>query len=384
MAYTEGDYNANFILPKLWKTLDRKEIGTLMFPLNGNHDFEFDKGELDAERNRSTMIRSKRMYEAIYGPRNYSFNRGNAHIVCMDDVLSLETGANKYTAGFLPEQVEWLRQDLGFVSKEKLVIFCVHIPLSEFFDSSEEAVQVVKLLKDFPNALILAGHTHYNKNTTLDCGIKEHVLAAVSGIWWWSGINADGTPNGYGILSIDGNNVTDYRYKSVGRPLSYQIRAYRGDAEMGGGNDKYGMMKFPYSHDEILANVWNWEEGWQVDLYENGRKTASMEMIPSRKSSECPITPDPCVSQDWWAIGYQTGILGRGNRPNRIDYCPPCTHMFKAKLSNPKSKDIKIIATDIYGHKYVCKTILGGADYTEAAPQFYSRTEAWDATGDHK
>ena len=67
--------------------------------------------------------------QSQFGPRNYSFNRGNAHIVSMDNVFYVggSTPSSNNKGGITDQQLEWLRQDLSHVAKDKLVIFCVYM-----------------------------------------------------------------------------------------------------------------------------------------------------------------------------------------------------------------------------------------------------------------
>ena len=126
---------------------------------------------------------------------NYSFDRGNVHIIAMDNIIF--PSHKDYSLGFRDDQVEWLRQDLSYVSKDKMVILCVHIPMRA---SGNQNVQAVfELLKPFAEVHVMSGHTHYAENNVYDSHY-EHVHGAACGAWWNSTINVDGTPNGYAIL----------------------------------------------------------------------------------------------------------------------------------------------------------------------------------------
>jgi hypothetical protein len=46
-----------------------------------------------------------------------------------DITFQSNTVYDSYEDGFTMAQIEWLRQDLKHVPKEKLVVLCVHIPL---------------------------------------------------------------------------------------------------------------------------------------------------------------------------------------------------------------------------------------------------------------
>lgn len=74
-----------------------------------------------------------------FGPVDYSFDRGNAHIIVMDNVAVTSISSSgspnsftwNYTNKLLPSQLEWLKQDIAMVEnpESKLVIFCAHQPI---------------------------------------------------------------------------------------------------------------------------------------------------------------------------------------------------------------------------------------------------------------
>ena len=91
---------------------------------------------------------------------------------------------------------------------------------------------VIKLLKQFKEGHIMSGHTHYMRNEPTKLGVFEHVHAAVCGTWWYSNVNGDGCPNGYGVYDIEGATITNSYYKGVNTGMDdrdYQIRLYRGN-----------------------------------------------------------------------------------------------------------------------------------------------------------
>ncbi|MFL5581023.1 MAG: calcineurin-like phosphoesterase C-terminal domain-containing protein [Gemmatimonadaceae bacterium] len=58
--------------------------------------------------------------------------------------------------------------------------------------------------------------------------VHEHVAGAACGVWWSGPICTDGTPNGYAVYEIDGEDVR-WRYKGTGLAATEQIRAYAQD-----------------------------------------------------------------------------------------------------------------------------------------------------------
>lgn len=52
----------------------------------------------------------------------------------------------------------------------------------------------------------------------------------------------------------------------------------------------------PYGRGVILANVWNADRDWKVEVYEDGRLTGCMEPVKVTTGVE---KPSPRSSKDW-------------------------------------------------------------------------------------
>ncbi|MBO5771457.1 MAG: calcineurin-like phosphoesterase C-terminal domain-containing protein [Alistipes sp.] len=373
IVYSEGPRNANYLMPMIKNEMAAENLGMPMFQTIGNHDCDYEPVSLN-NRNSNATVRLQRMFEATFGPIDYSWNRGDVHIVSMNDIVYDDiTNFKKYHGDFTDKQVEWLREDLKYVSKDKMVILCVHIPV-EHFRKSKNNKAVLAMLSEFANCRIVSGHTHYMRHFTHANGIREHILAAASGCWWWSRNNGDGAPNGYAIFDIKGNQVADDIYKGVGFDKSYQLRLYRGDATVGG---KHESPTLPFGPDKLLANVWYANKDWKVEVYENGKLTGEMKRMkpsPFRDDEHPSLTS----SKDWWAICYHTGVVGRGHRKGstRRNYCSPNHHMYIYTMKDPSAK-IKVVATDSKGRKYTCDHVITGQEYDLAAPPVYQVGEVW-------
>ena len=255
-----------------------------------------------------------------------------------------------YALGFRDDQVAWLAADLSFVPKEKMVILCTHMPLR---DGTAQNVQaVLDLLEGYAEVHVMTGHTHYAENLIYadrHPGIYEHVHGAVCGAWWQSTINTDGTPNGYAVYRIEGPSIASWKYKGTGLDIGCQIRLYRaGDLFMEGYTPNY---RFSYAEEgQIVANVWNADETWKIEVYENGVRTGEMEPFG-----------DDATKRDAWASGYHCGVLGRN--PDNYDRTNT-SHLFHYTLRNP-SAETEVRATDPFGNVYTQSHLTTGsaADY---------------------
>ena len=386
------------VLPAMRAAMHIDYMGMPVFQVMGNHDncFMSTKKPVKGKDIREINLNIQRMFEDAFGPINYSFNRGDAHIVGMRNV-QWKSGDNCATANtrtaFTEDQYNWLVADLAQVPKDKIVILCVHVPLynnGSIGDGSYRQ-EILTLLDDFAEAHVLSGHLHYQRNydhtasSTSSHKIYEHAQAAVNGASWSSNINGDGVPNGYGVYHFDGNTIKDWYYKGYAKGMDsrdYQIRLYRGNAITGAqltgsdSNGTKGYYQFGYSDDTLLANVFNSDSQWKVEVYENGVYSGNMTSLAAyhwdityNQLIGSGVYDDPKrppvgaeCGRDFWAVGVLCGYLGRNNGGL---YYKHCYQLWKYKLKNKKSK-VEVRATDRKGNVYTCSTITEGTDMTYA------------------
>lgn len=366
IAYSEGWRNTTYLLPILREEFSAEKVGMPVFQTVGNHDYEYAPVKTN-DWNPTASVRLDRIFEDNFGPINYTWNRGDAHIVTMNNVVFDDIDRpSKYHGDFTDDQVKWLAEDLSLVPDDKLVILCAHIPLTQSEGKYANTDKVLDLLGKRANAYILSGHTHSIMNVVHPNGVREFTAGAMSGAWWWSNLCADGTPNGYGILKIEGNQITSRKYKGQNVPDSYQMRIYRGDDTFGGPHEKFTLA---HGHDALLVNIFNYAPGWKTAVYENGKYAGELEKLPVTSEMEAPYNG----SKDWWAIGYNVGVVGRGHfqGSRRTSYCGKCYHMFKYVMKDPNAK-IKIEVTDENGNKFTETHITTIEDYDKfaASPQY--------------
>jgi hypothetical protein len=226
----------------------------------GNHDLDLD-ARSDAA--------STATFERRFGPRYWSFDRGEIHYVVLDDVLYHGGGYLGYVDD---EQLRWLAADLALVERGRPVVVFAHIPfLSTVWRRRGQAAAspatvvtnwqaLQRLLEPFP-ALLLTGHIHENE-WVREGNLVERNHGAVCGGWWTGDICTDGTPNGFGVYEVNGAEVR-WRYQATGQPAGHQVRAYPRGAD-------------PLAPGEIVANVWAWEPGWTVVWYEGADRRGEM------------------------------------------------------------------------------------------------------------
>jgi predicted phosphodiesterase len=280
------------------------EMGIPFFQGLGNHDEDYRMGDDET---------SDRTFKKFYGPTYYSFNRGRAHYVMLDDVRYLGV-EREYDGYVVQQQLDWLEKDLKFVDKDALLLICLHIPVYNQVKNNKE---LYKLLKPFKNVHVLSGHTHYNDNNITD-NVYEHNHGTVCGAWWTGPICEDGTPRGYGVYQVDGNQLKWY-YKSMDREKDYQMALFVEELT----NQK-----------RLIANVWNWDPAWKVEYWLDDEYKGVLK-------NEQGLDP--------MAIKLYKGP----DLPMPRGFAEPreTKHLFVAHFG-PNVKQVKVVATDRFGVKY--------------------------------
>ena len=362
--------------------------GLPVFQVMGNHDNTFCNAEnpLTTDSRTSTYeLAAQREHEDIFGPVNYSFDRGNAHIIGMRDIIyQSHTTGGDYTYGFLPEQIKWLRQDLALVPKNKMVVLCMHIQV--LYRTANYFSEMLALLNQFNEAHIISGHTHiiWNYEHALEgkpnTKVYEHNSACISGAGWTSNLCGDGVPIGYQVF-IGGNNstggaFTDWYYMGCNEGIntrSHQMRLYRGgkgtpmgmDAPANDTSGVRGYYSFNYGDDYIIANVFNADKRWQIKVYEDDTYTGDMtlittsgpdfsELIGSYSKEDPRRVQDGVESMhDMYTASLNLGVLGRYSESSGLGTWAwsNCRHLYKYKLKN-SSSNIKVVAVDRFGNEY--------------------------------
>jgi hypothetical protein len=294
--------------------------GIPFFQLIGNHDMDYtvrtDEG-------------SQSTFKSHFGPTYYSFNRGKIHYVVLDNVFFIGAG-HRYIGYITENQLSWLEKDLRHVPKGNTIVVSLHIPTDNGEkrrnNATEESLSGVtsnrdalyKLLKDY-KVHIMSGHTHFNENWEKD-NIMEHNHGTVCGAWWCGPVCGDGTPNGYGVYEVDGDEIKWF-YKSVGFDKNHQLVLH-----------KKGTVEA--RPDAIVANIWNWDDKWKVEWSEDGVTKGAMEQIAGR---------DPVAVQLY--KGPDMPVKHKWVEPNLTD------HLF-AITPSTGAKKVIVKATDRFGNIY--------------------------------
>lgn len=135
------------------------------------------------------------------------------------------------------------------------------------------------------------------------------------------------------MYEIKGTKVVNNYYKSTKYDQSFQIRLHRGDGSWGG---EHGMFGYGLSKDFVVANVWNYDTNWKIQVYEDGVFSGDMTLSYA-----------DYFNTDAWSQAYHIGVVNR----NPTNYSQKSTHDFVHKLKNPNAK-VRVVAIDNYGNQY--------------------------------
>jgi hypothetical protein len=342
------------------------QLGVPWHNIVGNHDLNLDAP--DGKYARET-------FKQTFGPSYYAFEYGGALFLMLDNVdyfgaRSREPGNNcRYQGRFGKRQLDFVANVLKATPADRLVVAAMHIPLCTYLDPEDPAsntadcAALVKLLGERPS-ISFSGHTHTTEHHYLGAEDRgagrtphhHHVMTAVSGSWWSGpydhrGVavadNHDGTPNGFHVLTVDGNRATT-RYQPAKEPNARQVRIVL-DSEFhrsrNGIADDFRMSQLvgsPIAKDnagatDVLVNVFDGGPRTSVE-YRIGER-APVRMERERRT-------DPFVKE----------VFAR-NQATKKSWvkAEPCSHLWVARLPadlEAGTHCIRVRVMDEYGREH--------------------------------
>jgi hypothetical protein len=209
-------------------------LGVPWLHVPGNHDLD-----LDAADDRESLL----TFRAHYGPDSYAWEEPEASFVVLDDVIHLPGGG--YVGGLREDQFAFLEAYLAGQPAQRRIIVALHIPLFEPVPGREsfrraDRERLFALLAKFDHPLVLSAHTHAQRHHfhreqdgwTGHQPLHEYNVGATCG-GFWGGVAdadgipdagmADGTPNGYARLRLDGRSGYGLFWQVARAAESYQI-----------------------------------------------------------------------------------------------------------------------------------------------------------------
>ncbi len=374
--------------------------GVPTFYVMGNHDHErthFDNASTNYSDYDLFNYHAQDAFEQNFAPANYSFNRGDTHIVCMRDILWPTTSHTGNTSSgeygdFTDEQLAWLTADLANVTTDKKVVLCVHIPLSNLYneESCPNVKKVVDLIKGYNEPQIFSGHTHTNRDVkanstkfSYNCPVSEKTIVGN----WGTGAGTtgnpslkcmgDGAPFGFDVYDVSGASFTNHYYVDCTSNLShnvnmdYVMRAYLSTDVYGGdcngsgtiARDREYYFSFAKCTSSIFSstmveylhvNVFNGTpDTWTIKLYINGSYAKDLTWVANSRtnawSSLDPLTwggqrGDGTSSSPWYPIGQDYWNIS----PNSQDW------WYIAYEANESTTTSSQVMNNYCHHKWHC------------------------------
>ncbi len=332
----------------------------------GNHDNNTAAADDDS---------AAEYFEQYFGPRNYSLNLGRIHIVFLDNLIMTMNSSNvlkSYKQGLTDDIWAWLQSDLEFVDKSSTVMVCSHSPMFRLENGSERyasrntshGYDYADLFNSFKKVYAWAGHTHNMFNyvpekSSRTCNVETHTLSRVTGsLWTNEWINDDGTPRGYVVAEINGEDVSWYfkpiKYqsdpvKNANLP-EYQYHTVSGNKVYVNGkvmDESYQMRAYPrgtYDDDYVYVNVFMWDSEWG---------------IPEFRSSDGSVTTMTRVSEEtrkYDLVSFNIYDYYKNNNATLMangdySYDQIVYHMFRC-ASSKKTDRGTVSVTDRFGNRY--------------------------------
>lgn len=346
--------------------------------LPGNHDLDFDA--LDGEHEFDT-------FRAQFGPEYYSYDAGKAHVVALSTIeypTRIPAAKSAYTYGLGERQLEWLRQDIARVPKDRTIVLAGHSPLLEFFYSNSHTTKQIKEIYEIlegRKVTALGGHTHMAENLRegdLMDGWRDEVgeaglpfthltVPAVSG-HWYSGrevpggyrtsVQRDGTPPGVLTLDIKNTKVTE-RFTPQGGDASRQMAvglntpAYRAWYAENSGKprgtapaleDPLTVSRGDASGTWLTTNFWMGSTGSTVEVaIDGGTPTAAVRTQQLRGET-------PLVGAEWSdPVAIQEQFVHGGGLADRS------MHLWRLGLPADLAvgeHSAEVTATDVHGREF--------------------------------
>ena len=251
-----------------------------------------------------------------------------------------------------------MKNYLEFVPENKLVVLMMHSPIV----ACDNREAMFRLIENRPNTFSISGHVHEQLNLFVgeEQGWKgksphHHLInATVCGSWWcglkdevgipYATMN-DGAPNGYSIISFDGNKYS-VQFKAARRPADYQMNIYLPNE----------LTKTMADTTHVLVNVFAGSEKSVVEMQIDSGNWIKMENFRTidpeilRMHQLSPILNEMVNGQPI------DDILGYS-----MDYPSISTHIWKApfpKGIEPGTHKITVRTTDMYKQTFTAHRIF--------------------------
>lgn len=364
-------YSADFDIGDAMKAFSVIKYPLPLFTVMGEQDYD---GAVPCEG--LTDYKAERMYVYECGPKYYSMNIGDIHYIVLDNTLFLNepgdghyptdiVGKRNYETLVSIEQLDWLRNDLSFVPKDKTIVVFMHHPvfrtggksgnIIKAFSKREQTDTLINCFSDRKNVHFYTAHQHrrrmsYSKKQLPN--IMEHNVPSICGNNWETAYNgymhlcSDGTAPGFDVISADTAKLS-WRYVSL-MEGECPFRAYDMNAVKKYYTEDKTIRSFFKEYKNrtdyagegfenyIYVNYWGDEPGAKLEIFEDSMKLKVRPILHD----------DPSYTIAQAVFRFMTN---RSKKPNVSKNA--CQHMFRAKCQKDSTM-VVISAKDRFGRIY--------------------------------
>ena len=309
------------------------QIGLPWYNVVGNHDLNFDapSNELSTET-----------FKKHYGPVCFAWEYSKVHFIAINDVV-WHGLAGGYHGEIPREQLDFVKNYLKMVPKDRLVVISLHIPL----DDCKNAAELFHLIDDREHTVSFSAHTHVMAQIFFDekSGWRgknpHHHLnhATVCGCWWGGhpderGIPhatmSDGVPNGYSIMEFEGVKYKQ-QFRAASRPAEDQMLIWMPEE----------VKQIEAASTEVLVNV-----------YAGGSKS----VVQMRVGDGSWLTMNPTLREDPHYAKLKQSEFGKTPVPgfNRLPNPSKCDHIWVGNLPRLDigTHRVEVHTRDMYGQEF--------------------------------
>ena len=348
LGITLGDIVADE--PELFEPISASiaQIGIPWYNTFGNHDNNHD-ATADSLKDET--------FERMFGPSTTAFEYGQVAFVILNTIRFDSTG--RYHPDVTEKQLQFVQNYLDLVPPEKLVVLLMHTPIITL----KKREQLFGILAQREHCFSVSGHTHQLAHVFVDSGmgwngdVPHHhfINATVSGSWWCGLLDEtgiphatmnDGAPNGYSIVSFDGNRYS-IRFKAARRPADHQMNIHLPDVIPGAALDTT----------RVLVNVFNSSPRSVVEY--------KIDALPQWHELESAAVPDP-HNQWMHSLSPYLDATVHGRPLDEVlgwkmDKPRANAHMWQAELSSDLATGVHTLTVrtiDMFGQKWVAHRVF--------------------------